>query len=312
MTQGKLSKFFYALFATFFALQGAPLPALAGDQPRLVATLSILADWVKNVAGEDAQVFSLIGPNGDPHQFEPSPSVLRALASADVVFKIGLGLEPWLESAMRSSAARAQIIEVSAGVPVIPLSHHEHGEGCLHKHGEFDPHIWQNPRNAAHAVKRIRDTLVKLFPQKAEIYRRNSDAYIAALRKLDRELESKFVAIPAERRVLVTNHHSMGYFAQRYGFRLAGNVLNSPSTETGEPSPMEIARLAKLIREQKIAAIFSENTSGNRLAALVAREAGVPHVEGLLSDALGTTPGTDSYIGMMRHNAALIVEALSR
>ena len=258
------------------------------------------------------QVVALIGPNGDPHRFEPTPSVLRSLKSADLVFKIGLGLEPWLDSALKSAASQARVVEVSVGVPVIPFANHEHGEGCAHQHGEFDPHIWQNPRHAIHAVRRIRDSLIKLYPQNAEIYSYNSQIYIDALRQLDKELESQLRVLPSEKRVLVTNHHNMGYFAQRYGFRILGNVLNSPSTETADPSPVEVARLARLVRNEKIPAIFSENTASGRLAALVAREAGVRHVEGLLSDALGTTAGTDSYIGMMRHNAALIVEALSR
>ena len=312
--RNRLSLYLRFLLASCFTitLTKAPVHSNETPPPRFIATFSILADWVKNVAGEKATVISLIGPNGDLHQFEPTPSVLQAVRDADVIFKIGLGLEPWLDSVLRSSGSKAHVVEVSVGVPVLSAGFCRHSGKCTHAQEEFDPHIWQNPRHAIHCVKRIRDTLVKLFPQHTEVYRHNSKLYIRALEELDRELAEMFAKISPHKRKLVTNHHSMGYFAQRYGFQVVANILSSPSTEASDPPPGEIARISHLVREQEVPAIFSENISGNRLAALVAREAGVPLITGLHTCALGSKPPTDTYIGMMRYNASIILNGLLR
>lgn len=298
----------------FVLLGGFALSLKAwGKEPRLVATFSILGDVVRNVAGEAAQVTVLIGPNGDPHVFEPSPSALRTLAAADIVFKNGLGLEPWLESALKASGSRARVVDVSVGVPVLAFdSGQSCSPGCSHKHGEHDPHIWQNPRHMMNAVRRIRDALDQLNPQAKSLHAARAAAYIRELEALDREIATLMREVPPANRRLVTNHNNMAYFAQRYGFRIFDNVLQSPTTDTADPSPATIARLAKRVHRERIPAIFAENTSSSKLAAVVAREAGVTLVKGLHTDALGEPGGpAGTYLDMMRHNARLIHSALT-
>ncbi len=280
--------------------------------PRLIATFSILGDVVRNVAGDDVQLTVLIGPNGDPHAFEPTPSTLRALASADVIFFNGLGLEPWLDRAVQAAGSRAQVVEVSKGIPVLPYaSEHSCSHGSAHNHGEHDPHIWQNPRHMMHVVRRVRDVLSRMDPSRKSVYAGRAEAYIRELESLDREIMAKMREIPAANRRLVTNHHNMGYFAQRYGLKIFDNVLQSSTTEASDPSPATVGTLARAVREQRIPAIFTENTSSSRLAEVVAREAGVPLVRGLHTDALGAPGGpADTYLKLMRSNAQLIYSAL--
>jgi ABC-type Zn uptake system ZnuABC Zn-binding protein ZnuA len=165
-------------------------------------------------------------------------------------------------------------------------------------------------QNTIRYVENIRDGLKQVDVANASTYDANAAAYIEQLKQLDAEIVTLVESVPAERRKLITNHDTFGYFARRYGFEVVGNVFEGVSTEQ-EPSAQQIARLVKLIEEQQVAAVFTENTVNPRLAEQIAGEAGINVVTTLYTDALGE-PGSEgaTYIDMMRYDVQQIVEAL--
>jgi ABC-type Zn uptake system ZnuABC Zn-binding protein ZnuA len=281
------------------------------DRPKVVATHSVLGDWVRRVAGDDADVRVLVGPGQDAHTFQPTPDDAAALAGATLVFENGLGFEGWLDKAVAAGGGKAERVVVADGItPRTAECCRDHGDGEAGRE-ETDPHIWHDVVHARHAVGRIRDALVRLDPARAEGYRSRAEAYLAELGELDAWVRGRVEALPKERRKLFTSHDTFGYFADRYGFEVAGDAFGSLSTEVGDPSAADIARLIKAIRASGVPAVFAENVSNPKLMERVAAEAGVRLAPTLYTDALGEpgSPG-ETYVGMVRHNVTVLTEAL--
>ncbi|MGQ9787231.1 MAG: metal ABC transporter substrate-binding protein, partial [Anaerolineae bacterium] len=177
-------------------------------------------------------------------------------------------------------------------------------------HHEGDPHFWLDPNNVIHYVENIRDGLSQVDPAGAALYAQNAAAYIEQLRALDRWIVEQVAQVPLEHRLLVTNHESFGYFADRYGFRIVGTIL--PGVSTGvSPSAQQLAQLIDLIRETGVPAIFLETGSNPQLAEQIARETGVQVVSGLYTHSPSPADGpAPTYLDMMRYNVRAIVEAL--
>lgn len=183
----------------------------------------------------------------------------------------------------------------------------EHG----HVHGEFDPHTWMSPLNAIVMVGNIRDALVAADPANADFYTANAAAYIAQLEALDAEMRAEIETIPAEHRKLVTTHELFGYFARDYGFELLGSALGAVTTEAADPGAGQIAALVEEIRAAGVPAIFVENVGNPALMERIAQEAGVALAPPLYTHGLGPAgSGAEDYLGMMRTNMQIIVEAL--
>jgi ABC-type Zn uptake system ZnuABC Zn-binding protein ZnuA len=256
----------------------------------------------------------LLAPGEDPHSFQPLPSDARNVAEADVIFAFGLGLEPWLADLYEGSGSSALLVEVSQGVELLTSAegeaHEGEGDAADGERAPVDPHIWFDVLRAAASVERIRDALITADPDGAATYRSNAEAYLAELAEIDRWIVEQVASLPLESRRLVTAHDTFRYFADRYGFVVVGSLLPS-STESATPSAQDILRLAEAIRAQGVAAVFAENVTQGSLLEQVAEEAGVRVVGPLYTDALGPpgSPG-DTYIGMMRYNVQLVVEAL--
>lgn len=180
-----------------------------------------------------------------------------------------------------------------------------------HAHGEFDPHIWMSPRNAVVMVENIRNALVAADPANADFYAANAAAYIEKLQQLDAEIRALVAEIPAERRKLVTTHEVFGYFARDYGFEVVGSALGAATTEAADPGAGQIAALVEEIRAAGVPAIFVENVGNPALMARIAEEAGVKLAPPLYTHGLGPAgSGAEDYIGMIRTNVQIIVEAL--
>lgn len=296
----------------------------------IVATYSILSDLVANVAGDQAEVVTLVGPDGDAHTFEPTPADSVTLANATLIVENGLGFEGWLDDLYAASGSRAERIVATEGLPLIAIDeaheHGSHGEEAHsdkeahgeeetydeHDHGEYDPHVWHDVTHVMAMVEVIRDALGAADPTNAQAYAANADAYLSELAALDAWVIEQIASIPEERRKLVTTHDTFRYFAARYGLELVGTALGT-STEASDPSAGEMAELIDLIRAEEVPALFTENVSNPELIERIAQETGVAIGEPLFTDALGTpgTPG-NSYIEMVRHNVNAIVEALGQ
>jgi ABC-type Zn uptake system ZnuABC Zn-binding protein ZnuA len=192
---------------------------------------------------------------------------------------------------------------------------HDHGEAHAHDHGyvhgEFDPHTWMSPLNAIVMVQNIRDALVAADPANADFYAAHAAAYIEKLKQLDAEIRAQLDEIPVEHRKLVTTHELFGYFARDYGFELPGSALGAVTTEAADPGAGQIAALVEEIRSSGVPAIFVENVGNPALMERIAQEAGVTVAPPLYTHGLGPAgSGAEDYLGMMRTNVQIIVEAL--
>ncbi|MGB9632817.1 MAG: metal ABC transporter solute-binding protein, Zn/Mn family [Chloroflexaceae bacterium] len=422
--------------------QPTTAPATDAQPLKVVATFSILGDFVQQVAGNRVVLTTLVGPGSDAHTYEPTPRDSAALAQADILFENGLEFEGWIDQLYTASGSKAQRVVVSERITPLPaaeiaheddhaLEHacehfadppvavtagsgaaipddHTHyqialsggagdvaltqadegevtlylsadvpfavlagatpltpektkkvGGACAaiaiaytydltpgdytarfgpgageqvalvwelagehmhgdekkdahgHSHGEYDPHVWQDPNNAMLMVEAIRDALVAADPNNAATYEVNAAGYLTELKELDASIQQDVKRLPEERRRLVTNHDTLGYFAYRYGFTVVGTALGT-TTERADPAAGEIARLVEDIRAADVPAIFVENVSNPALMENIAREAGVKLAPSLYTDALGK-PGSEgeTYLKMMRYNVRTIVEALA-
>jgi zinc/manganese transport system substrate-binding protein len=286
-----------------------------GDKLNVVASFSILRDWVAIVGGDRVEVSALVGPGADAHVYTPTPRDAKIVGSARLIVVNGLGFEGWMDRLAQASATRAPVIVASAGVvplpPPYPLPHA--GEGGVG--GRFgnaaagiDPHAWQSVRNAEIYVSNIRDGLMRADPQGHVTYEANAAAYIQELARLDADIRRAVATIPPARRKVITTHDAFGYFAADYG--VAFVAAQGMSTET-EASARDIARIIRAIREQDIPALFFENAADPRLVKRIAAETGARIGGTLFSDALTAPPGpAATYVDMMRHNIREIVDAL--
>ncbi|KAF1019458.1 MAG: Manganese-binding lipoprotein MntA [Paracidovorax wautersii] len=285
---------------------GTPLP--------VVASFSILADWLQQVGGPQLAVTTLVGPDGDAHAFNPSAQDARKLQGARLLVVNGLGFEGWLARLEKASGFKGRKIVASQGVKARHFEEdddhdHDHAHGDHgHDHGPLDPHAWQDVANARLYVRNIAQGLAQADPTNAARYGERAAAYDQQLQQLDADIRRAVAAIPQARRHLVTTHDAFGYFEQAYGIRFIG--ARGLSNEA-EPSAADVARLVSQIRADKIPAVFLENIGDPRLMEQLARESSAKVGGRLYSDALSPPgqPGA-TYVEMMRSNLSELVAAL--
>jgi zinc/manganese transport system substrate-binding protein len=275
----------------------AILPGRAQNRLNVVASFSILGDFVANVGGDRVSVTTLVGPDGDVHVYTPAPVDAKKIADAKLLVINGLGLEGWLPRLLQASGGKAPIIMASKGIT--PL-----------KNGsDADPHAWQSVANAKLYVTNISDALVAADPADAEVFRSNAQTYLAKLDALDREVRQAIAQIPQSRRKVISTHDAFGYFASAYGIEFI--APEGVSTES-EPSARDIARIIGQIKSSKIPAVFLENISDPRLMRRISAETGAKVGGTLYSDSLtGEKGDAPTYIDMVRHNIKTLTSALS-
>ncbi len=274
------------------------------DRIRVVASFSIIENLTRGVAGERALVRGLAPVGAEVHEWELLPRNFVDLEGADIVFINGLGLEQWL------GQLRATL---PAGVPLVALAEEIERETIPIQQGELrggpDPHVWMDPRVAAEFVEIIRDRLIELDPEGEEEYRSNTSIVLADLGALHDELTATFAQLPPERRLLITSEAAFLYFADTYGFEHDG-IWGNNAEEEG--TPRQVARIVDLIREKHPAALFWESTITDRYVRSIAEDTRLPVAGPLYVDSLGRAgSGAETYIGMMRQNARVVMEALT-
>lgn len=266
---------------------------------RVVATTTILGDVVANVVGDDAVVEVLIPLGADPHDYRASAQQVAALVEADLVVATGLSLEGGLEDVLAGAAADGgNVLSVGEGLDPIPLAG-----------GGFDPHVWLDPLRMAEAARLIAAELESVAGDGD--WQERAAALAAKLEEADAEIRAILAEVPDDRRLLVTNHDSLRYFALRYGFEVVGTVIPGGAT-LAAPSSADLADLVEVIDRNGVPAIFAETTDAGSLAEAVAAEAGSPvEVVELYSGSLGP-PGSeaDTLIGMLLADARKIAQAL--
>lgn len=268
----------------------------------VVATFSILADFARNVGGERIEVGALVGPNGDAHVYQPSPTDAKRLSAARLILVNGLGLEGWIDRLIKASGAEAPVIVATNGIT--PRKMAEEG------HIGQDPHAWQSIANAKIYIANIRDGLIRVDPDGADAYRANAEAYLAKLNALEAEVAAAIATIPPDRRQIITTHDALGYFGAAYGFRFI--APEGVSTEA-EPSARDIAKIIRQIKAERIPAVFLENIADPRAGHRIAAESGAKIGGTLFSDALSPPDGpAPTYIDMMRNNVRELTKALGK
>jgi zinc/manganese transport system substrate-binding protein len=271
----------------------------------IVVTYSILGSLVKDLVGDQANVIVSM-PNGqDPHEWEPSAKDIETLTHADLIVQNGLGLE----GGMEKSLAQAE----DAGVKFFIASDHitirtvGAGEGIPSGDpdqaiGAQDPHLWTDPLS----MKQIIDALAQSLQSDLGLdVSANAIALDSKLDALNTEIENQVNTLPESNRSLVTGHESMGYFAERYGFKLVGAIIPSVSTQA-EASASEMAALAKLIKDNHVTAIFTELGTPANVADSIGKETGVKVIE-LTTHSL---PDDGSYFSFMRNLTKVIIDGL--
>ena len=283
------------LFAVLLAL--TPTLVCAQEKLRAVATFSILADLVHEVAGDRIALTTLVGPNGDAHVYQPTPQDAKNMAQAQIIFVNGLKFEGWMDRLIEASGAKGALVTASAGVRPIE------GEGR-----RADPHAWQDIANAKIYVANIRGGLIAADPAGRAAYEANAAAYLVKLDLLELEVRAAVAAIPAGRRKIITTHDAFGYFGRAYGMSFI--APQNVSTEA-EASANDVAKIIRQIRAEKIPAVFLENVTDTRLIATIARESGARIGGKVFSDALSEAGGpAATYLDMMRGNIRAFSAAL--
>ena len=277
------------------AAQGAMAKTL-----NVVSSFSVLGDMVQQVGGEHVHVDSLVGPDGDPHTFEPSPQDSVLLSKADVVVVNGLGLEGWLDRLIKASGFKGKLVVASNGVKTHMLD--EDGKMVT------DPHAWNSAANGALYAQNILAGLVKADPEDKAALDASGEHYIAQLKDVDSWAKKQFSVIPQAKRQVLTSHDAFGYFGRAYGVTfLAPQGLSSES----EASAAQVAALIKQIKANGVHTWFMENQLDPRLVKQIANATGAQPGGELYPEALSKPGGVaDSYVKMMRHNVELIAASM--
>jgi len=301
---GGFTKFLEAgkviVLALFMMVTGLT-PAHA-DKLKVIATISIIGDVVSNVAGDAVNLVTLVGPDGDAHEYEPVPSDSVNIAKSDIIFENGLHLEHWLDKLYSASGSKAMRVVVSQGVN--PRVFENNPE-------ETDPHAWQDVTNVIVYTQNIRNALEAEDPTHKDFYEANASQYIQKLKVLDTWVKEQVATIPVEKRKLVTNHDALGYFARAYGFKVIGAIIPSATTEASDPSAQQTVQLLNIIKANGVHAIFSENMANPKLAQTLSEEAGVEVGPVLYTDALGPFGSNgETYLKMIKYNVGVFQKYL--
>ena len=287
----------------------AAIPALiayaspvSAAQLKTVASFTVLADVVKQVGGNHVTVTSLVKPDGDPHEFEPSPSDAKNLKAADVVFVSGLGLEGWMDRLISASGYKGTPVTVSQGIKTREMD--EDGKTVT------DPHVWNSPVNVKIWVENIETALAAADPADKDDFKANAQAYLKKLDDLNSFAHAKFDSIPEDRRKVLTSHDAFGYFGREYKITFLSPL--GVSTET-EASAGDVAKLIEQIKTEHVKTYFFENSNDPRLVKQVAKATGAQpggelYVESL-SKAKGPAP---TYEKMFRYNVEQIAAAITK
>jgi len=280
---------------------------------KVVTTLPLFADLVRQVGGDRVEVTSLVPAGADPHTWEPAPSDVQRVAEADIAFANGLDLGPAainvIDANLSDEAELIAVGEETARMGVELVTSQEDEEHAGEQPDDFEganPHLWLNIENAELYARVIRDALSDVGSGDVDEFDRNYEAYLNDLSELDAYVRQRTNSIGGSQRKLVTTHDAFGYFADYFRFDVVSFVARSPGQE---PSPADVANLARAIEREGVPAVFVEPqiSAESEILRQAAEDAGV-EVCTLYSDSLDDK--VTSYIGLMRFNADELARCL--
>jgi len=280
------------------------------DKPIVVASTTQIADFARQVAGDRAEVKSILAPGADPHTYQPTPNDVQIVLGADLCIENGLHLEGKSWMATLAKDANKPIVTATDGINLLTVN--EGGEQIA------DPHAWFSPRNAAVYVNNIVRGLSQIDPANKAEYEARATLFLQQLRVLDSWVREQINKIPVDRRILVTTHDAFNYFCSEFKLNANNNFLSiapvgwSTGAEVGAGiTPERRRKVVQSIKEAGTPAIFVETTINPKQIREIAKETGVKIGGSLYSDSMGPEGSAgETYIGMMRENVLLIVNAL--
>lgn len=279
---------------------GAMATSASAKTLNIVASFSVLADVVQQVGGSHVQVKSLVGPDGDPHQFEPSPDDARSLKDADLAFISGEGLERWFEKLVTASGYRGTPVIVSTGIKL----RERQRKGQI----SDDPHVWNSPLNVLVWVVNIEKALSAADPEAADDFKANAARYSRELRDLDSYAHARIDPVPPQQRKILTSHDAFGYLGRDYGITFLSPL--GLSTET-EASASDVAQLIDQVKNEHVKFYFIETSNDPRLVQQIANATGAQPGGKLYAEALSRPDGpAPTYARMLRYNIDALAKAM--
>jgi ABC-type Zn uptake system ZnuABC Zn-binding protein ZnuA len=272
--------------------------AAARAEPKVASLSTITTDIAHNVGGDKVKVIPIIKPGIDPHEFQPSPSDVKEIETADLVLITGKGIEGYLVKLEEAVGNTAKFVD--AGSPISSLKLEEEGKMVE------DPHWWHSIENMKKAATVVEKRFIEADPTNKTTYEKNLAAYITELKELETWAKIEVSKLPREKRKLVTSHDAFQYFARDFGFKIY--AIEGVSTDD-EPSSKKITDLIKTIKNEGVKAIFFESIENPRVATTITKETGAKIGGKLYADGLGDTEAA-TYPDMMRYNITTIVEGL--
>ncbi|MBY0117072.1 metal ABC transporter substrate-binding protein [Paenibacillus xylanexedens] len=330
---------------TSAAPTGAPVPAET-ETTKLNVQVSFypMYEFTKNVAGDLADVHTLVPAGLEPHDWEPTPQDIASIEKADVLVYNGAGMESWMDQVTGSLSNTSLIqVEASKGINLLEGEEHDHHHedseatehehdhdhaneatteeqdhdhdhdaeaeaGHDHDHGGLDPHVWLSPALAVKEVRNIEAGLAQAAPEHAEQFKQNADAYIAQLESLDQDF--KAAVTDSKRKDFITQHAAFGYLAKEYDLQQVPIAGLSPEQE---PSAAQMASVIDFAKEHQVKTIFFETLVSSKVSETIASEVGAKTdvlnpIEGLTEEEMAA--GMD-YISVMRQNLEALKLALN-
>lgn len=278
----------------FFLFSTIPNISNASEQKlKVVASITPLADFVKQVGGDKVDVMLLLPPGASPHTYAPTPKTIQAISKARIFIKIGAGLEFWADKLINAANSRIIIVECSKGIELI--KNNNQGQGV-------DPHIWLDPLISVQIIKKIEIALSRADPLNSSIYKRNASLYTKKLIDLNREIAEQVKTFRTKE--YITFHPAWSYFSRRYGLRVVGVIKRGHGKE---PTPKHLTKILKELKRMDNRIVFADSQFSPKVAEAIAQEAGG---KVLILDPVGGQKNRETYINMMRYNLSIIKRAM--
>ena len=291
-------------------------------QVNVATSFSITEDIVHEIGRERVKVSAVIPRGSNPHSYSLRPQDLMTLEKADIVFLTGLGFDDYLKRWASAPEHQKKIVDISRGIKPLRNENDDHNEEHCgkndanenhaeheHHHHGTDPHAWQNPLNGAVYAENIQKELCKREPDSCEFFTSNAEDYIKALKNLDFRYQERFARVPDKNRIMITTHDAFNYLADRYRITI---LAPRGITDSHEPSAGDIAAIEKLMKENKVHAVFIENLAANAAVEDLSHKNGKVINGMLFTDSLTEESEGSSYLKMIEHNLRVIHDAMSQ
>ena len=278
-----------------------PTSSNATEKFKIVTTFTVVADMVRNVAGEAAEVVSITRPGAEIHEYQPTPGDIKRAQGAQLIMANGLNLERWFQRFYQHLDGVPEVV-VSDGIQPIGI-----GEGPYN--GKPNPHAWMSPDNALIYVDNIRNALIQHDPARAETYRQNAAAYKQKISAALDPLRQQIATIPENKRWLVTSEGAFSYLARDLGMK---ELYLWPINADQQGSPQQVRKVIDQVRKLKIPAVFSESTVPDKPARQGARETGAHYGGVLYVDSLSTPDGpVPTYLDLLTVTTRTLVQGIT-